>query len=207
MSRGHHLLANLHQPATIERDEYKLADIAVAGADTTVITAARATTFYVAVTLTGWATAAGTVVVHGTLDSAPVSASQAFTSNSHRVYMNQQFDALTNIVTTGFVGDSGQVRVDATSRTGQPDEQLTTVATNVLCKVTRERFGGLQQSVGEAPIESARIYFFTNQALKRKDIVSVDGDRWRIKGIQRSFRMIDADDHLLIALCFHESQS
>ena len=207
MSRGHHLVANLHQPATIQREEYKLADIAVAGADTTAITAARLTPFYVAVTLTGWATGAGTVVVHGTLDSAPVSASQAFTSNSHRVYMDQQFDILTSVVTTGFVGDSGQVRVDATSRTGQPDEQLTTIATNVLCKVTRERFGGLQQSVGEAPIESARIYFFTNQALKRKDIVSVDGDRWRIKGIQQSFRMIDADDHLRIALCFHENQS
>ena len=207
MSRGHHLVANLHQPATIEREEYKLADVAVAGADTTAITATRTTPFHVAVTLTGWATAAGTVVVHGTLDSAPVSASQAFTSNSRRIYMNQQFDVLTSIVTTGFASDSGQIRVDAVSRTGQPKEELTTVATNVLCKVTRERFGSLQQSVGEAPIEFARIYFFTNQPLKRKDIVSVDGDRWRIKGIQESFRMIDADPHLLIALCFHENQS
>lgn len=207
MSRGHHLLANLHQPATIQREGYKLADIAVTGADTTAVTASRATAFYVAATLTGWTTGAGTVTVHGTLDSVPVSASQPFTSNSRKVYMNQQFDTLTSVVTTGFDGDAGQIRVDATSRTGQPDEQLTTIATNVLCKVTRERFGGLQQSVGEAAIESARIYFFTNQPLKRKDIVLVDGDRWRIKGIQTSFRMVDADDHLNIALCFHENQS
>jgi len=201
------LVADLHQPANIEREIFSLADVAVSGADTTAISASRASAFYVAATLTGWTTGAGTVTVHGTLDSVPVSAVQAFSSNTRRLYLNQQFDVLTSVVTAGFAGDSGQIRVDAVSRTGQPDEALTIIASNVLCKVTRERFGGLQQSPNEAAIESARIFLFPNQAIAKKDIIAVDGDRWRVKGVQESFNLRTGSSDMKIAIVFNEEQS
>lgn len=201
------LAADLHQPATIEREGFSLADVAVSGADTTTISPSRPSPFFVAVTLTGWATGAGVVTIHGTLDSVPVFASQTFSSNTRRIYLRQQFDALTSIVTTGFAADSGQIRVDAVSRTGQPKEAITTVATGVLCKVTRERFGSLQQSVGEAAIDSARIYFFPEQPLFKKDIIAVDGDRWRVKGVQESFNGRTGLSDMKIAIAFNEEQS
>lgn len=201
------LVADLHQPADIEREVFDLADVAVSGADTVAISPSRTSPFYVAVILTGWATGIGIVTIHGTFASAPVSAVQTFSSNTRRIYLNQKFEALTNIVTTGFAADSGRIRVDAVSRTGQPDEALTTVASNVLCKVTRERFGSLQQSVNEAAIDSARIFFFPNQLLLKKDIIAVDGDRWRIKGVQESFNLRHGGLDMKIAIVFNEEQS
>ncbi len=201
------LAADLHQPATIEREVFSLADVAVSGADTTAIAAARASAFFIAVTLTDWTTGAGTVTVHGTLDSAPVSAAQTFSSNTRRIYLRQQFDVLTSIVTTGFAADSGQIQVDAVSRSGQPDEALTVIATNVLCKVTRERFGSLQQSSTEAAIDSARIFFFPEQPIQKKDIIAVDGDRWRVKGVQESFNYRTGLSDMKIIIAFNEEQS
>ena len=220
------LLTNLKLPATIERETYQLFSQTMAGTTTTATSAARTDPFYIAVTLTDFVNGEGLVTVTGTLSGITVTSAITFTGNERRVEMNQTFDTLISVQTTGFatdasvigsllgftlggtgVEDTGTVRVDAVSRTGQAKEELTIIATNAMCKVSRGRFGGLQQSAGEASMDAARIYFFPWQVLKKKDIVIADGDRWRIKGVQEKFRLSDGMLYYKVAVVFSEDQS
>jgi hypothetical protein len=219
------LLTNLKLHATIEREVYQLFSQTINGSDTIAAPVTRTNPFYVAVTISDWATD-GSVIVTGLLSGLTVTSTIAFTGNERRVDTSQQFDTLISVATFGFGGgtpsyigdplgfilagsgsDTGDVRVDAVSRTGQAKEELVIIATNAMCKVSRERFGGLQQSVGEASIDAARIYFFPWQVVKKKDIVSVDGDRWRVKGVQEMFRLSDGMPYYKLAVVFSEDQS
>ena len=219
------LLTDLRMTSTIERDTYQLFAQSITGTTVTLSPASRTTPFYTAVTLTNWTLGEGSVVVTGTLAGVTVTSTLVFTGNEHRVGLNQEFDTLISVATQGFTAnagvlgsllgfilgaagdpDVGNVRVDAVSRTGQPKEELTTVAINVPCRITRERFGGLQQSVGEASIDAARIYFFPWQDLKRQDRVVADGDRWKIKGLTESFRLSDGQPYYKIAVVHSEEQ-
>lgn len=218
------LLTNLKLPATIERETYQLFSQTMVGTTTAVASATRTDPFYIAVTLTDFVSGGGSVIVTGTLSGITVTSTMTFTGNQRRVEMNQIFDTLVSVQTSGFAlgGQSvigsllgyvlgatgtGTVRVDAVSRTGQAREELTTIATNVPCKVSRERFGGLQQSVGEASIDAARIYFFPWQQVQKKDIISADGDRWRVKGIQEMFHLSSGMPYYKLAVVFSEDQS
>lgn len=219
------LLTDLRMLATIERDTYQLFGQSITGATVTLSPASRTTPFFTAVTLTGWTSGIGSVIVTGTLSGVTVTSTLAFTGDMRKLGMSQEFDTLISVATTGFAAggsllgaalgyilgspgtpDTGNVRVDAVSRTGQPKEELTTVAINVPCRITRERFGGLQQSVGEASIDAARIYFFPWQDLKRQDRVVADGDRWKIKGLSESFRLSDGQPYYKIAIVHSEEQ-
>ena len=128
------LLTNLKLPVTIERETYQLFAQTMTGTTTTGASVARTDPFYIAVTLTDFENGEGLVTVTGTLSGVTVTSSLTFTGNQRRVEMNQIFDTLVSVQTTGF-SDSGAVRVDAVSRTGQAKEELTTIAINVMCKV------------------------------------------------------------------------
>lgn len=201
------LLTDLSMRATIERDSFQLFAGGFTGAQSFGFTASRTKAFYTAVTLTDWEDAEGTVTVTGILSGVTVTSVIVFTGDARRLGMSQQFDTLINVATIGFSSDAGNIRIDAVSRTGQPVEELITVATNVACRITRERFGSLQQSVGEASMDAARIYFFPTQDLKRQDRVVADGDRWKIKGIQESFRLSDGTPYYKVAIVHSEEQT
>lgn len=212
--------------ATIERESFQLAAVSVSGTSSSPVSVSRNDPFFVAVTLTDWNIADGSVIVIGRLAGVTVTTTTVFTGNVRRLELNQQFDEIVSVDTSGFASgnpsllgdllgfvlggtgvDSGSVRVDAVSRTGQPDEQLTVIGLNIPCRVTRSRLGSLQQSSGEAPIDSARIFFFPEQPLFKQDRILVDGDRWQIKGVQPAFRLLDGQPYYKVAIVHSEDQS
>jgi hypothetical protein len=61
--------------------------------------------------------------------------------------------------------------------------------------------------VGEASIDSARIYFFPEQQLFKQDRLLIDGERWQVKGIQETFRLSDGMPYYKVAIVFSEDQT
>lgn len=220
------LNTSLQMFATLERESFQLALVTASGNSSNAVSVSRTDPFFVAVTLFGWNSADGSVILTGRLAGVTVSTTTVFTGNVRRLELNQQFDEIVSVATTGFTAgdpallgdllgfvlggsevDSGSVRVDAVSRSGQPDEKLTVIGLNIPCRVTRARLGSLQQSVGDASIDSARIFFFPDQSLFKQDRISVDGDRWQIKGVQPAFRLLDGQPYYKVAIVHSEDQS
>ena len=203
------LAADLHQPAEIQRETFELGTVSFSGNAILPLVASRADPFFMALVIsltTG--IGSGNVRIEGQLDGDNKSQTIVFNGagDVRVIGFDQQLDTVQDLNIT-LPSQIGTLTLQAVSRTGQPSEALTTIASNVLCKVTRERFGGLQQSSTEAAIDSARIFFFPGQALSKKDIIVVDGDRWRVKGIQESFNLRTGFADLKTAIVFNEEQS
>lgn len=193
------LIRWLKTRATVQRETASLANLSITGNSTESVSASRSSDFYVQVEISGWGST-GTVLVDG-LDSgsSSVQASLAFSGNHQRVDTNVAFRSISSVQTTGFSG-SGTVIVRAVDQTGQPKEELTTVK-DIMCAITRAKLDEIVEPVGGIAMNSAKIFMFPNNGVKRNDRITIDNEVWEVQAIQRSrnFRRERAADVALVS--------
>lgn len=194
----------LRERGTVKRESAILANLTVSGNTTTSVSASRSADFYVTVKVSSW-TGTGTVTINGLdANSDPIAASLVFVGNYQLTDTEKAFRSISSVVTSGFTG-SGAVRVWASDRVGQPKETLSTIKT-IKCAVTRARQGEIVESPGGAPLDSAQIFMYPNNGVKRNDRIVVDDITWEVKAIRhiRNFRRERAID---VAVVFAEDQT
>lgn len=194
----------LRETATIKRETANLATLSVTGNTTTSAVASRSSNFYVTVKLASWS-GFGTVTING-LDSNSdeVSAALTFTGNHQRTATGQAFRSISSVVTAGFTG-SGTIQVWASDQTGQPKEELQTIKT-IRCALVRARQGEVVEPVGGTPLDSAQLFMYPNNGVKRNDRIVHDGITWEVKAI-RPIRNFHRHRALDVAILFAEYQT
>ena len=178
----------LTQIATKKRETFILYD-KTAVADDTGLTISRTDPFFISVILSGFTTGSGTVTVHGTDENdATTSKVTTFTGNERRLDTDQKFKTITRVETSGLTDEAtvGKVKIEASSRLGEPDERLTALGT-LECKLARTRLGEVIEVAGVQPLNSAIAIVRPKTEMLRNDRLIVDGESWEIHAVKKIY--------------------